>query len=135
MKVSITIPTLKWNNKLDDYELKLGEVLWDSSKGTLSGDTAAVWYLDKCIKEALELRISYGLMPSNYEIKDPLREPCDLVAVLRYYGINVPNELIKYDISWFHGAISSFDDFEFYQTNPTKDEIERYESDKPLICY
>lgn len=135
MKVKMKIPTCLWDDSKDDYQFKLSNVIWDSDKGELTGDKVAIWYLEQCVKLALDAKISFGLMPSETRITNPLTKIEDMVAVLRYSGLNVPDELLEYDVSWFHSASQLFDDYQFYSANPTKEEIKSYEESKLLIVY
>ncbi|OBX06190.1 hypothetical protein [Gallibacterium genomosp. 3] len=99
MKVTITIPQVHYRDEDDnDGIIVFNKVNWDSKTGELTGDKRAITFL----KWAADNKMGeeYGAYPSMYRVENPFTNPSDMAHVLRAHGINLPDELLGYDVEW-----------------------------------
>lgn len=104
MKIQIHIPMNKeatifsWDVEEEESEIILEKVTWDSDTGSLTGNERAVKFLTWAIDGSIGRQ--YGAEPCLYTVTAPLTNPSDMAHVLRQNGINLPNELLPYDVVW-----------------------------------
>ncbi|MCK3657230.1 hypothetical protein A4G18_00470 [Pasteurellaceae bacterium Pebbles2] len=133
MKAEIKVPFFIYDDEQEESYLQIFPVIWDSEKGSFTGYQRAVKYLYWLTEKAVRERWSIKVHQHTFEVKNPLTEPSELVILLQKAQLNIPEPLMEH--LPYNYLDDEFEEYEFYQSNPSKEEIEAYEAMKANLCY